>query len=177
MARACAHDALARLGEPPAPILRDPQGAPQWPEGVVGSIAHCPGYRAAGVARGRDVTALGLDAERNEPLPGGVLGEISGGNERARLAQLAAADPSVRWDRLLFCAKESVYKTWFPLTGSWLDFDAADVVFDPAESTFTARLLVPGPVVAGSPLSEFHGRWLAGRGLLAAAITVPAPAR
>ncbi|WP_309141481.1 4'-phosphopantetheinyl transferase superfamily protein [Streptomyces composti] len=28
----------------------------------------------------------------------------------------------MRWDRLLFCAKEAVYKAWSPLTGSRLGF-------------------------------------------------------
>src|SRR5690242_12311145 len=45
--RACARAALARLGRPSAAVLRGPGGAPQWPEGVVGSITHCVGYRAA----------------------------------------------------------------------------------------------------------------------------------
>jgi 4'-phosphopantetheinyl transferase EntD len=173
-ARACARAALARLGEPPVPILRDSHGAPQWPEGVVGSIAHCAGYRAAVVSRSHDVAAIGFDAERNEPLPDRVLDEIALARERARIARLAAASPAVHWDRLLFCAKESVYKTWFPLTGRWLDFDTADVSIEAASGRFTARLLVPGLVVAGLPVSVLHGRWLAGCGLVAAAVTVPA---
>ncbi|MDQ2810864.1 MAG: 4'-phosphopantetheinyl transferase superfamily protein [Actinomycetota bacterium] len=172
--RACAHAALARLGEPPVPIIPDARGAPQWPAGVVGSMVHCTGYRAAAVARSRDVVALGFDAERNEPLPDGVLDAIALAGERSRIARLAALDPSVRWDRLLFCAKEAVYKTWFPLTGRWLDFDAADVIIDSAGGGFTARLLVPGPMVAGSPMTVLRGRWLADRELVAAAITVPA---
>jgi 4'-phosphopantetheinyl transferase EntD len=28
---------------------------------------------------------------------------------------------SPNWDRLLFSAKEAVYKAWFPLVGEWLD--------------------------------------------------------
>jgi 4'-phosphopantetheinyl transferase EntD len=172
--RACAHAALARLGEPPVPIIPDSRGAPRWPEGVVGSMVHCTGYRAAGVARSRDVIALGFDAEPNEPLPDGVLGAIARPEERNRIARLTAIDRAVRWDRLLFCAKEAVYKAWFPLTGRWLAFDAADVIIDSAGHGFTARLLVPGPLVAGSRMSVLRGHWLADRELVAAAITVPA---
>jgi 4'-phosphopantetheinyl transferase EntD len=174
-ARACAHAALARLGEPPAPapILQDAEGAPQWPQGLVGSVAHCAGYRAAGVALGRDIAAIGFDAEPNEPLPGQVLGGVALARERAMIARFATVRPGVHWDRLLFCAKESVYKTWFPLTGRWLDFDAAEVSFNISRGTFTARLLVPGVVVADAPVRVLHGRWLASRGLLLAAITVP----
>jgi len=173
-ARACARAALARLGEPAVPILPGARGAPQWPQGVAGSITHCEGYRAAGVARTTGIVTMGLDAEPNDPLPDGVLGVIALDGERARIAELAAAEPAVRWDRLLFCAKESVYKTWFPVAQRWLDFEEADIDIDARAGTFTARLLVPGPLVAGGPLSVLYGRWLVGRGLLLTAIAVPA---
>lgn len=173
-ARACARAALARLGEPPAPILRGPRGAPQWPIGVTGSITHCDGYRAAAVARTRDTLALGLDAEPNKPLPDGVLKTIALTEERDDLSELAAAEPGVCWDRLLFCVKESVYKAWFPMTGRWLDFESARITIDPVNRTFRARLLVPGPLVDGVPLSVMRGRWLTARGLLVTALVVAA---
>jgi len=173
--RACARAALAKLGQPPVPILSGPRGAPRWPEGVVGSITHCPGYRAAAVAWTRDVVSLGLDAEPNKPLPDhGMLDFISTESERVRLAGLADKTPSVSWERLLFSAKESVYKAWFPLTRRWLDFESADVVIDAQTGTFTARLLVEGPIVNGTPLSLLHGRWLADQDLLVTAIVIPA---
>ncbi len=171
--RACARTALAKLGVPAAAILRGSRGAPQWPPGVVGSITHCAGYRASAVALGRDVVAIGLDAEPNDALPDGVLRAVAGEAEQARIAALEAAHPEVSWDRLLFSAKESVYKAWFPLTGRWLRFRDARVDFDPVEGTFTARLLVDGPVANGAVLTGFDGRWLAGDGLLATAIVVP----
>jgi enterobactin synthetase component D / holo-[acyl-carrier protein] synthase len=173
-ARACARTALGRLGEPPAPILRGAKGAPCWPAGVTGSITHCEGYRAAAVARSADVLTLGLDAEPDEALPDGVLDVISLGAERAALAALAASAPGVCWDRLLFSAKESVYKAWFPLARRWLGFEEAEVCIDGAAGTFTATLLVPGPVVAGSPLRVLDGRWMTGRGLVLTAIVLPA---
>lgn len=174
-ARGCAREALARLGEPPVPILRGPEGAPLWPPGVAGSITHCADYRAAAVARTSDIITVGLDAEPDQPLPGGVLGAVSRPAERAHVADLAARRPdAVCWDRLLFCAKESVYKAWYPVAQEWLGFGDAEITIDAAGGTFTARLLVPGPDVAGSPLTALHGRWLAGRGLILTAIAVPA---
>jgi len=108
-ARACARAALAKLDRPPVAIPPGPRGAPKWPEGVIGSITHCTGYRAAAVALTRDVVALGVDAEPNEGLPNhGMLDMVARAEERARLSDLAAEMPSVRWDRLLFSAKESV---------------------------------------------------------------------
>jgi 4'-phosphopantetheinyl transferase EntD len=171
--RACARTALARLGVPPAAILPGTRGAPQWPEGVVGSITHCAGYRASAVAFGREVAAIGLDAEPNEPLPGGVLRAVAGEAEQAGITALAADRPDVAWDRLLFSAKESVYKAWFPLTGGRLRFRDAMVEFDPEAGTFSAELLMNGPVVDGVRLTELDGRWVAADGLVTTAIVVP----
>ncbi len=166
-ARHCARTAMAALGLPPAPIVPGPRGAPGWPAGVVGSITHCAGYRAAAIAHGRDLSTIGIDAEMHEALPQGVLDLVSIAAERARLRRLAADEPGVCWDRLLFSAKESVYKAWYPLTERWLDFAEADVELA-ASGRFTARLVVPGPVTG------FEGRWLIRDGLVLTAIAVPA---
>lgn len=169
-ARGCARKALATLGLPPVPIVPGERGAPSWPEGVVGSMTHCDGYRAAAVAPADRVRTVGLDAEPNGPLPDGVLDTIA---TPAEIGWLAGADGSgVCWDRLIFSAKESIYKAWFPLTRRWLDFESAVITPDPHAGTFTARLLVPGPVVDGERLSGFSGRWIVANGLVATAITV-----
>jgi 4'-phosphopantetheinyl transferase EntD len=173
-ARACARAALARLGLPPVPIVPGLRGAPQWPDGVVGSMTHCAGYRACAVAHDRDLLAIGLDAEPHDKLPAGVLGAVSSEEERKRLAALAAAVPGTHWDRMLFSAKESVYKAWFPLTRRWLGFEDASVTIDSGNGTFTAELLVDGPHVKNVPLTGFTGRWLVGDGLIITAIAVPA---
>ena len=172
--RACARTALARLGLPPVPIVPGPRGAPQWPAGVVGSLTHCAGYRAAAVARASTAHSVGIDAEPDQALPQGVLDLIALREERLQLAELAALWGGVHWDRLLFSCKESVYKAWFPLARCWLGFDQAEVSIDPDRSAFTARVLVPGPVVEGRELPGFRGRWLARDGLLLTAITVHA---
>lgn len=171
--RHCARRALGELGLAPVPILSGARGAPVWPDGVVGSMTHCEGYRAAVLGRTAAFATLGVDAEPHAPLPDGVLDAIALPAERVRTAALSAARPSVCWDRLLFSAKESVYKAWFPLTGRWLDFAEADIVVDPA-GTFTAHLLVPGPVLGGTPVTAFVGRFLVGRGLVVTAISIPA---
>jgi 4'-phosphopantetheinyl transferase EntD len=172
--RACARAALARLGLPPVPIVPQLKGAPQWPDGVVGSMTHCAGYRACAVARDRDLLTIGLDAEPHDKLPDGVLRTVTSPEERRRLTALAAAIPGTHWDRLLFSAKESVYKAWFPLTRRWLGFEDASVTIDPGNGMFTARLLVDGPYVNDIQLNGFTGRWLVDGGLIITAIAVPA---
>ncbi|MFI0896252.1 4'-phosphopantetheinyl transferase [Streptomyces sp. NPDC020983] len=180
--RACAREALGQLGIPPGPILRDPhRGAPQWPDGVVGSITHCDGYRAAAVARSSDMLALGIDAEPHAALPEGVLDAVLATDaERARLAELAGSAPAVHFDRLLFSAKETVYKSWYPYHHRMLGFHEAELLLhtDPGVTDrggYTARVLVPGPLLAeGVGPDTFTGRWAVRDGLLVTAIAVPA---
>ena len=167
--RACARQALRRLGIDPVAIPSGARGEPMWPAGVVGSITHCRGYRACAVAKREHVLAVGVDAEVNEPLPAGVLEQVAFGGERAMVAERTAG---VQLDRLLFSAKESVYKVWFPLTRRWLGFEDAELSIDLQAGSFRARLLVPPPVVTGAPLTELRGRWCVEDGLVATAIVL-----
>lgn len=170
-ARHCARQAMAKLGVPAAAILRGERGMPLWPDGITGSLTHTAGYRAAALARTGDVAAVGIDAEPDDPLPAGVLDAISLPAERRWIADLRETAP-LPWDRLLFCAKESVYKAWFPLTGRWLGFEEAAIEVDPAEGTFTARFRVPGAPLGEKLLDGFTGRWTVRNGLILAAVAV-----
>jgi enterobactin synthetase component D / holo-[acyl-carrier protein] synthase len=180
--RHCARQALRQLDVPPAPVLRGERGEPQWPPGVVGSMTHCAGYRAAAVAhngglRGLGIRGLGIDAEPHAPLPAGVLDIITVDGEREHLSELAAVVGSTCWDRVLFCAKETVYKAWFPLTHSWLGFTDAAIMInpgtgEPGQGSFSARLLVPGPTITGGTLTQLDGRWLRTDELVITALVV-----
>ncbi|MFF8673468.1 4'-phosphopantetheinyl transferase [Streptomyces sp. NPDC015242] len=170
--RSCARRAMEKLGVPPRPILPGERGAPGWPAGLAGSMTHCDGFCAAALVRAGDLASLGIDAEVHAPLPDGVLASVALPGEVERLRRLVAEHPGVCWDRLLFSAKEAVYKAWFPLTGKWLDFMEADIEIGP-HGGFQARLLVPGPLVGGHRLDRFEGRWTTARGLVATAVVVP----
>ncbi|SHF56212.1 4'-phosphopantetheinyl transferase EntD (siderophore biosynthesis) [Jatrophihabitans endophyticus] len=167
--RACARVALAELGIAPAAIPVGPQREPCWPTGVVGSITHCDGYRAAAAAPSDVVRSLGVDVERHRPLPDGVLDTVTDPGERATLTRLAAEDADIRWDVVLFSAKEAVFKTWFPVQRRWLGFEDATVDLDRA-GTFTAT--VHGPTVAGG--ATYRGRWSASDDFVACAVVEPA---
>jgi 4'-phosphopantetheinyl transferase EntD len=172
-ARRCARRGLADLGHPPAPILSGARREPVWPAGIIGSITHCAGYRAAAVARADDLAGLGIDAEPNGPLPDGVEESVASPGEQERLRALALVAPHVSWGRLLFSAKESVYKAWYPLTGRWLGFEDADLLIDRESDTFRARLLVDGKRIdGGTPLTEMFGRFAVGCGLVLTAVTI-----
>jgi 4'-phosphopantetheinyl transferase EntD len=171
-ARRCAREALARLGHPPVAIRRGAKRDPQWPAGLVGSITHTAGFRAAAVASRDVVAGIGIDTEQNEPLPEGVDGMITVPGEPEMIATLVKTNPMTQWGRLLFSAKESVYKAWYPLTGRWLGFEDARITIDPA-GTFAATLLIDGTRTdGGSPLTELRGRFVVARGLVATAVAI-----
>jgi 4'-phosphopantetheinyl transferase EntD len=146
---------------------------------VVGSITHCPGYRACAVALARDMTAIGIDAEPCLALGNGLLEAVAGDAERGWLKELSAAVPTIPWDRLLFCAKEAVYKAWYPRTGGRLDLRSVVVQISTA-GTFAAvlpRASAADPVcrnAGGWPsVARLTGRWLAGSELIVTAVSVP----
>jgi 4'-phosphopantetheinyl transferase EntD len=170
-ARRCARAALRTFGHPDAPIRRGPKREPLWPAGMTGSITHCAGYRAAAVAHTADVALLGIDAEPNCPLPEGVSESITAPGEADMLSRLVGSHPGVQWGRLLFSAKESVYKAWFPVTRRWLGFEEAALTIDPDTSTFAATLLVSGTRSdGGPPLSVLHGCFIVVCGLILTAV-------
>lgn len=170
--RDCARRALELLGAPVGPILAGKRGEPIWPAGVVGSITHCRGYRGCAVAAATDLSAIGIDAEPHEPLPEGLLARLAGAEEMSDLEDLTRAGPEIAWDRLLFSAKESLYKAWYPLTERRLGFEDTVLTIDPEERSFSARSLLLGPTVAGAELTGFEGRWLVADGLVLTAVTV-----
>ena len=167
--RACARQALARLGLRPRSVPSGPRGEPVWPQGVVGSITHCRGYVACAVASREMVGAVGIDAEPHAALREELLPDIVTPSERRRLTELSAAWPDVRWDRLWFSAKEAVYKAWFPLTRRWLGFHDVELTVDAANGSFVARTRIDG-----ESISLFDGRWLVRDGLTLTAVVVGA---
>lgn len=170
--RSCARRALSKIGIKAGPILVGPQREPLWPQGITGSITHCPGYCAAAVALHEETLALGIDAEIDAPLPEGVLSLIASEREATWLAGRCDA---TSWGRLLFSAKESVYKALFPLMRRWLDFKEVEINFAPAEQSFHAVVL-SGANTGHIDLTHLHGRYLRREGIILTAIMYPPPA-
>jgi 4'-phosphopantetheinyl transferase EntD len=114
-ARIVARQLLARLGHPECPIPRAASGAPVWPGDVVGSLAHDARVAVAAVAASRDVGAIGIDVEPAECLPSELLDLVATPQERLEIGD----DPFQ--GRLLFAAKEAVYKAVYPLDRMFLE--------------------------------------------------------
>lgn len=171
--RYCARQALGEIGVGPVPILKGEKGEPCWPDGVVGSLTHCEGFRGAVVGRAGDVRSVGIDAEPHGVLPKGVLDAVSLPAERLAIGALPG---DLHWDRILFCAKEATYKAWFPLTHRWLGFEDAHIAFEVdgsgAAGTFTSRILIDPAAEQGPPLEVLRGRWSVRDGLALTAIVL-----
>lgn len=171
--RHCARQALIDLGADPVPILKGERGEPCWPDGIVGSLTHCEGFRGAAVGRRDEVRSVGIDAEPHGVLPDGVLDAISLPVERHELGELPE---HVHWDRILFCAKEATYKVWYPLTRRWLGFEDAHIRFAVDGSghagTFTSEILIDPEALSGPPLTALTGRWSVRNGIALTAIVL-----
>lgn len=173
-ARRCARQALQLIGRPAVAIRPGPRREPRWPSDIVGSITHCPGYRAAAIASASSFDGIGIDAEPHRPLPPRVVERITAAGEPEMLAGLHREHPDVHWDRLLFSAKEAVYKAWFPLTRRWLGLRDARLFVDAATCTFGARLVRDeGRITDERPPVRFHGSFLVDQDLVLTAVTVP----
>jgi 4'-phosphopantetheinyl transferase EntD len=169
--RLCAREALAKLGVRGFPLVVGEARVPVWPPGVVGSISHCKGFCGVAVASRGAVAGLGLDVERADPLEPELLARICTPRERERLpARAGAADPG----KLTFCAKESFYKCYFPLTREFLGFQDVEIDFEPGLRGFRARLVrADAPSLCG--VRELEGRLAWSDALVFAGVTLRAP--
>lgn len=155
--RACAHAALRSLGRDGPAVGRGPTRAPVWPPFVVGSIAHTAHVAGAVVARAEDAWGLGLDIEPLDPpldldverLVCTPAERAADGPARHRLAASTS--------KLIFCAKECVYKAVAPATGWPLDFQDVRVQVDLVHGRYRA-VVDERFRVGGLPLSPLHGR-------------------
>jgi 4'-phosphopantetheinyl transferase EntD len=156
LGRQCARQALRELGIGPVPILRGATREPLWPPGVCGSITHCEGYCAAVASLQSEIRSIGIDAERVQPLSDGVLQRVTIETERI---WIESVDSRMPWALVLFSAKESVFKAWFPVVGSWLGFQHARIEFQPHARAFRAVILPEAPGAHEDTPTELTGRF------------------
>jgi 4'-phosphopantetheinyl transferase EntD len=129
-ARLVARSLLNRVGQPSCALRKSSSGAPYWPEGFVGSLAHDDHLAVAAVARIERIGGLGIDVEPAEPLPLELRDLVMNQQERRRLGT------DLRLARLIFVLKEAVYKAVHPVDLIFLEHH--DVEIDP--SLLSARV-------------------------------------
>jgi 4'-phosphopantetheinyl transferase EntD len=161
-----ARRALAELGITDFPLLAGPDRAPLWPGAVVGSITHTEigtgGYCGVAVAHRRL-------AEPRLPLPLELWPRVLDLEEKR--AALAADEPGV-WARLVFSAKEAIYKALYPLCHRFLDFSDVRVQLLPQQGRFLAELV--GAARSVTPAGSLVGRFVADDELLLTTALFPA---
>lgn len=160
--RAQARAVLRALGlaSPVVPVGAD--RAPLWPHGFVGSISHAGEIALAAAAPCTVVRAIGVDLEPSLPLDDELLGRVCRPEE---LARLEASPRLLHQAKLIFSAKESVYKCVAPQMGLFLDFSDLEIQFDAAEGTFCARGYGPvtaliRPATVTGRFTEAGGYWI-----------------
>lgn len=156
LGRRAAHAALARLGVPAAPLLNGADRAPRWPAGVVGSISHADDIAIAVVADAVAVAGLGVDVEHRAGLDEELWRRILRPAEAAAVCELPTEQRRAQ-ALAVFCAKEAVYKAWYPQGQRVLEFSEVETRFDAARAAFTAQ-------IAPSPHLLAHGRALRATG-------------
>jgi 4'-phosphopantetheinyl transferase EntD len=127
-----ARQGLAALGVPAQAIPSGSAREPIWPAGIVGSLTHSSSVCAVVLGLAADYRGVGLDLELAEP-PQTELADIILSSTEAR----EHCSPQAL--RLVFSAKESVYKCIYPICRTFLDFRDVDVRIDHAHSTFSAE--------------------------------------
>jgi len=117
--RTLARELLADMGHGAVSIPRGPLGAPEWPQGIVGTLAHSDGLVVVVLGSAEPYRALGIDLEPNEPLPEDVRSYVSlpGEDDRAPAA------------RAVFVVKEAFYKAHCGVHGRMLDFSDVRVTW------------------------------------------------
>jgi 4'-phosphopantetheinyl transferase EntD len=168
--RAYARAALSILGAEACGIPVGEHREPIWPLGIVGSITHSDRLSFAIVARSRDFRALGLDIEEDTALDPDLAALICRPEERAR----ARTGQHDRMDtgKLLFVIKEAFYKSYFPVTGTFLEFQDVSVTIDMHDQSFHAELVqLSKPSLAGYRVIQ--GRFGSNCGHMVAVVAMP----
>jgi 4'-phosphopantetheinyl transferase EntD len=124
--------------------------------------------------RGR-ILSLGLDVERAGPLGDELLARICTPRERERARALAPPE-GIDWAKLVFSAKESAYKCYFPLARTLLGFQDMEIEFSTDAASFSARLL-RGDAPGAAGARRFEGRAVWTRDLVFAGVVLEAPPR
>ncbi len=120
--RTAARRALRTLGASETTVLREPNGAPVFPEGFVGSISHTAGRALAAIGRTEQVGGLGVDVEKIEP---GVQEDLADLFPLAECQAFATCFGLSEEASAIarFSLSESVYKAASVYLRRWIDFD------------------------------------------------------
>ena len=137
--RICAGEVLSKLGTRGQPVLRDPQTRePLWPEGISGAITHSGNWAAAAAGKTSDVSGIGIDLEDLERQVDSRISRHVCIPEEQKWLQECGEDYLQQNLKIIFSAKESIFKAFFPYTRTYLHFHDARILM---EQTFFLSLI------------------------------------
>ncbi len=159
MGRIYAHGALSRFGLESEPILRNPETRePCWPDSIWGSITHSAGFAAVAVGLKKEIKGVGIDLESfSRSIDFNIRRHVCVDSELEWLESLPTKQAN-RALRIIFSAKESIFKCLYPSTKTYLTFKDAEVSVNETEKNFSFTLVksLPGIIQQGFP---HHGRY------------------
>ena len=133
--RSAARTAMQRIGWPAAAIPSHPDRAPQWPEGLVGSIAHSSDTCLAAVGLKTSWMSLGIDIEPDRGIEASLWDSICTPEELLQLEQMPPVTRPLQVTRV-FVAKEAFYKWHYPIHRTVLEFHEVSVHWQDGGSGF-----------------------------------------
>ena len=129
--RICAGEVLSKLGTLGQPVLRDPQTRePLWPEGISGAITHSGKWAAAAAGKTSDVSGIGIDLEDLERQVDSKISRHVCIPEEQKWLQECGEDFLEQNLKIIFSAKESIFKAFFPYTRTYLHFHDARILME-----------------------------------------------
>ena len=129
--RICAGEVLSKLGTLGQPVLRDPQTRePLWPEGISGAITHSGKWAAAAAGKTSDVLGIGIDLEDLERQVDSRISRHVCIPEEQKWLQECGEDFLEQNLKIIFSAKESIFKAFFPYTRTYLHFHDARILME-----------------------------------------------
>ena len=129
--RICAGEVLSKLGTRGQPVLRDPQTRePLWPEGISGAITHSGNWAAAAAGKTSDVSGIGIDLEDLERQVDSRISRHVCIPEEQKWLQECGEDFLEQNLKIIFSAKESIFKAFFPFTRTYLHFHDARILME-----------------------------------------------
>ena len=159
LGRICAHGALSRFGLESEPILRNPETRePCWPDSVWGSITHSAGFAAVAVGLKKEIKGVGIDLESfSRSVDFNIRRHVCVDSELEWLESLPTKQAN-RALRIIFSAKESIFKCLYPGTKTYLSFKDATVTINEPEKNFSFIIFksFPGTIQQGF---SHHGRY------------------
>ena len=157
--RICAHRALSRFDLEYEPILRNSETRePFWPNSVWGSITHSAGFAAVAVGLKKEVNGIGIDLESfSSSLDIKISRHVCVASELEWLESLKIKQAR-RALRIIFSAKESIFKCLYPRTKTYFSFKDAEVSVNDDENKFSFKILKSFPCKIQQNFPQ-HGRY------------------